>query len=314
MLQNEHITIDQIKEYIDNLILSSKLNKLEYSDEFYLHLNALLRFHLAIPNQHYRSFQFTERNYLGLEQFILENSELLEQDQEAQDIDWNLIDDAKDMLRTKIRTLVGYEATSEYLNPFIVSTIDSFEFWLIYSFMHPGSFFNPWIPTCNILQKGYIYFTSDDADKLTEYQKDIYKNVKSSSRGNLGLVTRSRDEKKFSGFIVDNRHDSQILVNDYLTTHASGREHAKSLGEIQTFLQSQDRDIAKNDMRTNILLPLKRAGLIGSYSRGYFYIATSEDLIQTYESHLEKFRGLKKTLEVYEKRAKAFGIESLTFS
>ncbi len=311
MLKNELITTDKISNIIDKLILSDSLKIVDYGDDFYFHLTSFLRFYLAIPDQTHERFRFDHETYVGLEQFILENSDILEEEEECEHVDWNVVDDARNILKAKLKMLLGQEATSSYLRPFIQSTLHFFQNWLIYNVLYPKSIFNPWIPTLGILRKGYIYFVSDDRDVLTEYQKNIYERGESDIDGNLGLVTKSHKEKVFSGFVVDNRHDTQLLVHDYLKEYGSGVENAINLKDIHSFLMSKGNNLDQNEMRTKILLPLKRAGLIGSYPNGFFYISNLNDLKRSYASHLEKLKGIEKTLAIYEKKAHSFGVKHL---
>jgi len=297
-----------IRKKIDRLVLSERLRISDYKEDFYSHLTSLLRFHLIFPNEQYhREFQFNENTYMGLEQFILENSDMVEATKAPDDIDWDLADDAKDILKDRIKRLTE-EEKSDDLKPFIESTTNVFENWLIYDLMHPDSVYNPWIPAVNILQKGYVYFISDDKDRISQYQKKIYQKADRDTHGNLAIVIRSSEKRKFSGVLADNRHNLQISVYQYLKEYASGSDHAVSLGEIQDFMGT---NISRQTIRMKVTSPLKKAGLIGSNSKGFFHIATPKDLKQCYAAHLEKVRGLQGTLRIYEKQAKALGIENL---
>lgn len=309
MLKKIEITEDNLYKSINRLSLSEKLIKSDYSENFYLHLTSLLNFHLAITRPDYVKFKLNETKYIGLEQFILENSGILEEEEE--EIDWDLIDNVKDILSAKLKNLLGQEFRSDYIKPFVKSTLDLYEKWLIYKLMHPTSVYNPWIQTLNIIEKGYLFFISDDEYKLKEYDKKIYTSINKEIYGNIGLITKSK-KQNFSGFIVDNRHNSQLSVLEYLEKYGKGIENAISLKKIRQYMQDQIQYIKENELRTKIMIPLKRTGLIGSYSKGYFYISSIEDLKYSYKTHLQKFKGLQKTLQIYEKRANSFGIRNLS--
>ena len=254
--------------HINNFFLSKELGRADYENDFYSHLMKLLIFHLASPDQ-YEEFQFDGRAYIGLEQFILENSDIVEKTEGPGDIDWDLIDDAIDFSEDKIRKLLGEEAESDELEPFIKSTRDSFVNWLIYKMLHPDSVFNPWIPMLSILRKGYIYFISDDADRMRGYLKN---NFPEEARGNMGIVAKSGRRGEFSGFLIDDRHNSQIRVCHHLRECAPNMRHARSLRDIREFLGTQGREMSERHIGKRVMLPLMRAGLIGSVPKGFFAI------------------------------------------
>ncbi len=305
-MSEKEIATDDISRFVNRLVLSERQNKNEYSDDFHSHLTSFLTFYLAaMPNQNYEKFEFDEANYIGLEQFILENSDVLEDQEE--EIDWDLIDNAKDMLLIRLTELLG---RSDHLKPFVRSSVDFYEKWLIYQMMHPRSVYNPWTQTLNILKKGYLFFRSDDKNRLTAYKKDIYKTADREVHANIGLVA-TNGKRNFSGFIVDNRHDLQLLALEYLDTHGSGRENAKSSKRIIEHVQRKGKSLTPNDLKSKVMAPLKKTGLIGSCSKGYFYISTIKDLEYSYETHLYELYGLQKTLKIYEKRAGFFGVQDL---
>lgn len=105
-----------------------------------------------------------------------------------------------------------------------------------------------------------------------------------------------------------NRHNFQITVYQYLKEHAPGADHAMTLAEIQDLLGN---DISRQMIRIKVTSPLKKAGLIGSDSKGFFHIASPNDLKRCYATHLQKLRGLQGILRIYEKQARAWGIENL---
>lgn len=91
----------------------------------------------------------------------------------------------------------------------------------------------------------------------------------------------------------------------------AGRKNAKSLKKIAEYLQDEGKSAAPNDLNVRVIRPLKKSGLVGSCSEGYFYISAIEDLKYSYETHLHKVRDMNSTLKIYEKRAAAFGISDL---
>ena len=266
-MSNNRLTTDRIRSNINKLFLSDDLNKEDYKDDFYLHLDQFLRFLMARSEQN-NEFMFDRRTYMGLEQSVMEDSDILESDS-PEEIDWDFLDDAADILEEKIRELLEKETGAEILKPFVESTMDAFENWLIYKMLHPDSVFNPWIPMLSILRKGYIYFISDDADRMRGYLKN---NFPEEARGNMGIVAKSGRRGEFSGFLIDDRHNSQIRVCHHLRECAPNMRHARSLRDIREFLGTQGREMSERHIGKRVMLPLMRAGLIGSVSKGFFAI------------------------------------------
>jgi len=266
-MSNNRLTTDRIRSNINKLFLSDDLNKEDYKDDFYLHLDQFLRFLMARSEQN-NEFMFDRRTYMGLEQSVMEDSDILESDS-PEEIDWDFLDDAADILEEKIRELLEKETGAEILKPFVESTMDAFENWLIYKMLHPDSVFNPWIPMLNILRKGYIYFISDDADRMRGYLK---KDFPEETSGNMGIVAKSGRRGEFSGFLIDDRHNSQIRVCHHLRECAPNMRHARSLRDIREFLGTQGREMSERHIGKRVMLPLMRAGLIGSVSKGFFAI------------------------------------------
>jgi hypothetical protein len=171
---------------------------------------------------------------------------------------------------------------------------------------------NPWLPTNHILQKGYLYIASDKKDLIENYRKNIYDDVDDETRGNIGISTKnSRERSQLSGFVVDNRHNVQTIVFEYLKNEAKGIENAKGSKDILRHLLSKKIKLNEQNIRERILIPLKRSGLIGSYTQGFFYINSISDLVQSYRSHLDKKLAIQRTLDLYIQKAEKMGVDNL---
>jgi hypothetical protein len=305
------VNIDSLRTDIGKLFLSDHLIQKQYDDLFYQHLTALMKFRMLNPEYKGQdNFKINEKNYLGLEQYIFDHTNIVENESGGQ-IDWNLIDEAKDILRGKIKTLLKQEGNSEYLKPIVNFTVDSYENWIMYKQLHPNSISNPWIPTTGILQNGYIYLASDKRDLIDTYNKKVYSNAEDETRGNLGIIAKSSKEREFSGFLVDNRQSVQMLVFEFLKREASGMHNAKGTRKISEFLVKQKIRMSEQAIRTRITIPLKRAGLIGSSTTGFFFINSVDDLIQAYKHHKGKMRAIQKTLDLYKEKGRQWGVEDL---
>lgn len=304
-MSENKLTIDKIAQNIDSLFFCEKLEKRTLADYFYDHLTSLLKYYLAtIENDEDSQLKIGKKTYSELEQFTLENSKVIEYNEDGE-IDWDLIDDAKDILKAKLVEAFGKETGSEHLRLFVRSVSDSYENWLIYNLMHPESVFNPWTSLLNILKQGCLYLISDNKDILTEYVRDIYLKADKQIHDNIGFVTVSRKEKQFSGFLSDSRYNSQISVYQFLRQNAEGSQNAKSMEIIREFLSEyEDRHVGKREFRSKVVYPLKQTGLIGSSPEGFFHITTFKDMQGALSN-----QSSQKILEIYKRRSQLLGVE-----
>jgi hypothetical protein len=308
---NNILSMSSIKNEIENFTLSERLNQQEYSELFYDHLTGLLKFRMLSADENVNnvsSLKLNERTYFGMEQYIFENTEVVEKEKPIHDIDWDTIDDAKDILAKKIRTLLKNEGRSETLKPIIDFTIDTYENSLIYNNIHPNSFSNPWLPTNMIFfNKGYLLLVSDKKDLVNEYKKSIV-DKQTSDSSDLFVVATSGKEKGFNGFAIDSRSKSQGAAFEFLKKEASGVSSAKDAKKIVQFFSRQKLKYSEEEVKNKVLLPLKRAGLIGSSTNGYFYIDKPSDLLHAYNHHKEKLLRIQKTMDMYKKRGVQMGL------
>jgi len=304
MLQSK-TNINTLKKDIDSIKLSETSSRAPYGDLFYYHITSLIKFKLLSQHNNVDELKLTEKNYLGLEQYIFEHTQLVE-NENPQKIDWDLIDNAKEILKNKIQRLLGPEGKSHHLKPILSFTLDSYENWLMYFQLHPESVSNPWIPTNSIMHKGYLFLVTDNQDVIESYDKKIYKSVSAEFRGNVGVVAKG-EKNKFSGFLVDNRSRLQGLVYEYLKLEGSGVSNVKNITAIRKFLSQQKYYLTDNEIRNKILIPLKRSGLIGSLTTGFYFINDLHDLIHAYTHHKEKLRGIQRTLNMYQEKATKMG-------
>ena len=139
---------------------------------------------------------------------------------------------------------------------------------------------------------------------IDEFNPKIYRNSSADQIGNIGFVTKARRERTFKGFLVDNRLNDQTVVLNWLKTNACGFRNAKSKSAILESVSNIGINISGGKLSNFILFPLKRTGLIGSSSTGFFYIDSHEDLQRAYAFHESKYFGIRYTMDVYEQRAR----------
>ena len=301
------MTIDSIRKSLSDIRLAERSAKEDYYSSFHAHLYSMLQFSLLSETKRPKSDVFNANRYHGLEQFILEHPQVIETGK-ANVIDEDMLDDARNVFKKYIKGLLGNEGNSDYLKPVINFTADAYENYLMYDMMYRESKHNPWTYTNKILHNGYIYLVSDSKDLIEEFKPKIIGETKESSN-NIGFITKTSKEKEFRGLILDDRLSTQEIVYSYLKSHATGFNKAKSKDKIITFLQSNKRNITPQHLVNWILLPLKRAGLIGSGSSGYYFIESEADFKNSYQFHKSKIDAMQRTMNILNKRAEEKGFQ-----
>lgn len=299
---------DRYKENFSGLTLTNRSRKMDYGTSFFHHLDDLKQFEFMATGTltgNESSKKFDMADYLGLEQFIFDNTKVIEYNK-AHEIDWDEIDNSKDVLANTIKKLLGKEKSSDTLKPMVNFTLDSFENYAMYNFMHPCSLHNPWVSTHNMLLNGYLYLISNETDLIKEYKPKLYKDKKEPTK-NIGIITKAKNEKQFKGVVLDDRFIEQNIVLSYLKKAALGFSSAKPKAKIMQYLKNEDVNITEGFLSTSVLLPLKRIGLIGSSSTGFYFINSEFDLKQAYQFHKSKALAIQKTMNIYASRAKKLG-------
>lgn len=305
----DKLDIQSLKTEVQKLQLSFRSNQADYKDLFYDHITEMMKFLLLNQSIQHPKIRLNETNYKAIELYILENSSVIESDK-PNEIDWEAVDNGKELLREQIQRKLRFEGKSEYLKPIINFTVDAFENSLIYNQLHPTSRANPWNATNHILSNGYLFIASDKKEVMQEYKKDILKTASEDSQNNIGIVTKTnKPTKKLSGFILDNRHNIQTIIFDFLRKDAVGVDNSIGMKDIVEHLRNQNIVKSEQTVRDNALIPLKRAGLIGSYSKGFFYINSIDDLKYTFKSHMEKKEAIERTLDLYIQKGYKMGVD-----
>jgi len=302
--------IDIFRKKVGEIKLSESLNKDLYESNFYAHLGDLWSYFLK-RHENVKSVKITKNTYLELQNYAIETGE-----NSDDEINWDFILDAKDVLEKHIKLKLGKERDSTELRPFINSTVDSFENWVLYGYTHKLES-NPWDFAFSILQmKGCLHHVTDDEAELKYYRKDLAKNKDEIPNQNMSVIAAANKFKKsgesnFSGIVIDNRLSNQTLVYNFLITYANGKQNAKNMYEIRNHLIEIDKEIDENILKNFVLLPLKRQGLIGSCNSGYYHISSIEDLTDAFEFHLDKVNGIVRTLKIYANIASLRGDSTL---
>jgi hypothetical protein len=283
-------------------LLTNELNQGLYKTPFYSHLNDLNK-RCILANVPSDKYMLTKSVYDELTQFVIEDGSK----EKNYKIDWDYIDNALDYANEHLKKELGSEHSSDTLKPFITTTLDAIESYLIYSYYNTDVTDNPFYSLTEILRNGCVHFVSSDADIIKDYSPKVYQSKGDSK--NIGVLAtnksfiKSKKKSSFSGFFVDDRLSHQTTVFKLLMEQANGRFKAMSTKKIHEKLRQSGILMTGTELKSTVLIPLKREGLIGSNSNGFYFINTLEDFIDTYKTHMYVIENVTKTLDKIKEKA-----------
>jgi hypothetical protein len=142
----------------------------------------------------------------------------------------------------------------------------------------------PWTPLRDLLSQGV--FVALDQPSATEYPVIQARGVRPKP-----LETR-----------VDDRYDLQQMVHAHLSEHARGYDQRTTCRQMCDYLADNFSIITRPaTLQRKALAPLKRAGLIGSTSEGYFLLVTDEDCRLSIEFHAGKVAAMRRVIVAAER-------------
>jgi hypothetical protein len=107
---------------------------------------------------------------------------------------------------------------------------------------------------------------------------------------------------------VDNRYDLQLMVHAYLAEHAHGHDQSKVCSVMCNHLHDQHSiSIRPERLQRVALAPLKRVGLIGSTTEGYFFLVTAEDCRLSIDFHAGKIAAMQRVIEATAETERRLG-------
>jgi len=217
--------------------------------------------------------------------------------------DYAYADNVQDRLHSKYQKLLGAEYGSDFLKPILTFTIDRLVKFTLIDRAYNDSL-NPWLPVADVIQRGYLLFAASDVGTLREYKKDLPFSAQSKPR--LGFITKAK-KKQLGGFLTDDRYEWMLRILEFLRTESTSRREVRSLRHIQAFIHDTTRESwTKADIQIMITTPLKKFGLIGSNSDGFFVLNDEEDLAESYCFHLSKNQSISRILQKYDNIAKNY--------
>lgn len=268
-------------------------------------------------------FSLSVGQYYGLGQYIIENSDLYEktmspdnfEPSRESDVNWDFVCDVHDALNARLKKIdFPFDLKKEAIS----FTINAVENWLIYQQLHPNTAHNPWQQPKKILEDGFLFLLSNSKDIGDKKFRQEYENERNLlSSPDLALWSVNR--KKVTVRPLTSVEKMQNAALDYLAEQrknfGSKGKHVKASKLREAIVQAMNGGASNklpsgldNEIQKSVIFPLKRLGLIGSSTKGYFYIANAADFQEAYD-YMESLRdGIEKTMRAYAARAQQQGI------
>lgn len=307
-----------------DIVLTDSYRGKGYKRHFDQHLNSLLNTSVEITQDYNREsildrkdISINDALYWEVENYILETL-----DDTSPEVDDELFK-LEDTLKSKIINSLGnlYDRSDVPLRLMIDNTVQdtllSFKFEL---FSEKDRYQNPWDPAKKILfEDNVLYMFSSSSYKL----KELGFNVKDSNKNESELL---KDKKinivakgKKKGYAYDYVRDllalRNIVFNIIKDKSQSGEKSIKSKNIIDEVrkLGILTSELTDSQIRNWLITPLKRSSKIGSYKEGFFALDTCQDVVKSYNYHLENLKGYFRTLENHRRIAGKFGCDNDDF-
>jgi hypothetical protein len=288
----EHISLPQPINLPERLAAS--VGSRQYQDRVHTHLSSLL----AIDLRHHGPWDVREhptfdlRRYWGLDQTALESGPKEgEPTQEATDGVWTHVNQQVGRFDAWMDRVTGQDdrELTQLLDPYVRYMRHVVRNSALFQHFY-GATTDPWTPLIEVLVRGILL--------------DLRQ-----GEGKPHPAFFARGQAKREGrYWLDDRYDVQQIVHAYLYDRAQGHSRAQSGAAILSYLQ-RDWGIGWDRvqrLQTQALVPLKKAGLIGSSSDGYFLLATPEDCNVTIRFHEGKARSINTVIEAARRAKETF--------
>ena len=307
-IDNHKIVIDEMINYA--IEGKNHTKKSEFENPFNFHLSDLNSFVIKdkiVHKKYTQSTSFNKNDYQYIESFIFYNSELVE-NKAPSPFDEKKILNVTDYFYEKIKIALGKDQTrSEEYKHYISATYNILDSFYHYELMHPNSHSNPWTDLFVLCSKGYFLMCEDK-----ENLKDLIGDKKLSSivgknqdvHNNMGVLAKGAlKSNRLSGFIMDERFSLQNILFDFLNENAKGFDSAYSSRIITKSLEKKGNRYSKQ-LVSLMLNSMKRTGLIGSTTKGYFMLTTDLDIHKSISYHKSIVDGLNSTIAVLKSKLK----------
>lgn len=286
--------------------------KKECEDPFNYHLSELNGFitkDAIVHKKFVKSKAFTKDDYKYIESFIFHNSHLLEPTTPTE-FDENKLLNVTDYFYEKIKTVLNTEeVNSEQYKYFVNTTYSIIDSFYQYELMHPSSHFNPWSDIFMLCSQGYFLLCENKSDLKGLIDSNALRKILDDSaiNNNMGVLAKGQlKSNKLAGFIMDERFSLQNVLFDILNKKALGHNSALPSKIILKLLSDYDNFSPKKKSLSVSLNSMKRAGLIGSSSKGFYAFSTHIDVQKSIDFHQSIVNGFNRTIRVLNKRKEKY--------
>lgn len=281
-----------------------------YGKPVYNHISNLFSFKYRSNEIKVGNLILNKNFYSGMSHLAFENSSLVEFE-EPSEIDWENVETKTENFIDRISESFKQADASEINELYLNSTRDMVENFYAYEYMHPNSIFNPWLPVVQIYRNGLLLRYEDDPYLVKQLSSSKKSEIEYRDMSVLKFLVKGK--KKNSGSLfVDDRFHFQTILLDFLKKKKATSRKPVSIGTMQSYFEQIGYELKYDYIQINFTTPLKKTGLIGSSSDGFFLITNKEDLIASYCFHYHKDESIAQILKKYESISKKFGVDDLS--
>ena len=299
-------------------VLAESVARSDFDDDIYAHLGALAAVEFSRPGSDAQAgrFELTASKYEALEQAAFEEAPRMEA-VPPHPVDWAAIDKRVAAFEVEVSQSLS-KVSQAHPEVFVDFSSKCYENWLTYDQMYPeskGGGSNPWAGTKRVMQFGGLLVIGDQTQlRSNGGSRNARRKADSGPDGDdtsrmMALVKGAKARPAVMP--VDRRFSQQAKLLSFLRTNANGHKNKIRLADIASNLQDSvgismpntKIDNVVRMIQMNLLVSLKRAGVVGSSSKGIFFISSEEDLIQSYCFHRTKVKSADKIMLRYQSRA-----------
>ena len=224
------------------------------------------------------------------------------------------LDNLEDLLySTLIKNLGPFykNGNTTWINKMLDMTVSNVVLDAKFEYFSEGNLHrNPWSETTDILFKNKLIYTfSDDINQLKDLGLQIDRQESELVSDKLVGVAGKGYKKNFAtGYFRDLtalRNTLFDILESRNHNHSNPIKREKIVEEIRA-MNIKDKELSDSNIYNWLINPLKRSNRLGSNKDGYFVINSAQDLIESYNSHWENFKGYYRTLERHKKLAQQY--------
>lgn len=218
----------------------------------------------------------------------------------------------EEQLYKKLKADLGsyFDYNDKFLMKLLDNTIDKYVEDLIFKNLDKNdlssasdsssSVSNPFLSAGEILSSERMLFDFDDYSiEYSDFSKKK-KNESSIIEGKKISVLTKCNNKKYNYTEIRDTFFFRNLIIEELTSRNRDCSNPIERKEIFSYFRNlgvSQEQLSDSNIYNWIIKPLKKYSKLGSNRKGYFVILNHEDLLESYRSHLNTYRGFYKTLE-----------------